>query len=173
MPEPPVFEAQASEALPRVAIRLLKGVIYRRDDEELWQSLVDIQASVRGYVEILNLRLELNEGEGYAYLRSRDETGEEQEDKLPQLILRHPLSYQVSLVLALLRKRLVEFDAAGGDTRLVLTRDEILDMVRVFLPDSSDEVRLKKRLNEHLSRIVKLGFLRRMASAASNAQSTF
>ena len=41
----------------------------------------------------------------------------------------------MSLLLALLRKKLAEFDASGGDTRLVLSRDEIVELVRVFLPE--------------------------------------
>ncbi len=55
-------------------------------------------------------------------------------DSLPRLIPRRALSFHVSLLLALLRKKLAEFDAQGGDTRLMLTREQIVEMVRVFLP---------------------------------------
>ncbi len=153
-----------SDPLSPLAIRLLKGVVYRSGNEELWFSLVNIQSRVRDYFTVLNLRLVLNEAEGYAYLRSRDDDGQDQESPLPPLITRQPLSYPVSLLLALLRKRLVQHDAVGGDTRLVLTRGQVLEMQRVFMPDSSDEVRLQKRLNENLNKIARLGFLRRMAT---------
>jgi len=162
-----------SDPLPPVAIRLLKGVVHRRDNEGLWQSLVRIQSRVRDHFSVLNLRLVLNEAEGYAYLRTRDDIDEDQESQVPPLITRQPLSYPVSLLLALLRKRMVEDDAAGGGTRLVLTRDKILEMERVFLPDSTDEVKDKKRLTDNLSKIVRLGFLRRMASNASSAEPTY
>ncbi len=162
-----------SDPLPLVAIRLLKGVVYRRDNEELWHSLVSIQSRVRDHFSVLNLRLVLNEAEGYAYLRTRDDIDEDQESQVPPLITRQPLSYPVSLLLALLRKRMVEDDAAGGGTRLVLTRDKILEMERVFLPDSTDEVKDKKRLTENLNKIVRLGFLRRMASNASGGEPTY
>ena len=160
----------SKDVLPRLVIPLFKGVVHRRDDEVLWQSLVDIQARVRDYVSVLNLQLVIDESEGFAFLRTRPQADEPSEDRLPQLIARHPLSYPVSLLLALLRKRLVEFDAAGGDPRLVMTRDEVLEMVRVFLPDTSNEVNLKRRLNENLNRIVKLGFLRRLSSSAPGVQ---
>ena len=163
MPEH-VGDSPSSDPLPPLAIRLLKGVVYRRDNEEQWHSLVNIQSRVRDHFDVLNLRLVLNEVEGYAYLRTRDDEDNDEESRLPTLIVRQPLSFPVSLLLALLRKRLAEYDAAGGGTRLVLTRDQVLEMQRVFLPDSSDEVKLKKRLTENLNKIVRLGFLRRMAA---------
>jgi hypothetical protein len=88
--------------------------------------------------------------------------------KLPRLIARRPLSFPVSLLLALLRKKLVEFDASGSDTRLVLTRDEIVELVRVFLPESSNEAKLIDQIETHLNKIVELGFLRRLKTSLSN-----
>lgn len=46
--------------------------------------------------------------------------------------------------------------------RLVLTRDEIIDLVRVFLPEGSNEVRLADQLDAYLNKIEELGFLRRL-----------
>ena len=51
-------------------------------------------------------------------------------------------------MLALLRKKLAEFDASGGDTRLVLSRDEIVELVRVFLPNGPNEARLIDQMEE-------------------------
>lgn len=82
--------------------------------------------------------------------------------ELPRLVVRRPLSYPVSLLLALLRKRLAEHDASGGDPRLILTRDDIAELVRLFLPESGDEVRFLDRLDAHIGRVVDLGFLRRL-----------
>ena len=109
-----VDESAAKDPLPRLVIPLLKGIVHRRDDEARWQSLLDMQARVRDYVGVLNLRLIIDESEGYAFLRSRPPQEGSPEETLPQLVTHHQLSYRVSLILALLRKRLVEFDAAGG-----------------------------------------------------------
>ena len=68
----------------------------------------------------------------------------------------------MSLIVALLRKKLAEFDARSGDTRLVLGREEIVDLVRVFLPETANEARLMDRLDAHINKIVDLGFLRRL-----------
>jgi hypothetical protein len=156
----------ATHDLSAVVIPLLKGVIYRETESSLWTSLYKLQARVRDYVAVLDLELILDDAEGYAFLRSRtrlaDETEEPSAAKLPRLIARRPLSFPVSLLLALLRKKLAEFDASGGDTRLVLSRDQIVEMTRVFLPEHSNEAKLVDQLESHLGKIVELGFLRRL-----------
>lgn len=156
--------------LSALAITLLKGVIYRETNERLWASLLELQAHIRDYVAVLGLELVLDEAEGYAFAKSRADLSGELENseaaKLPRLIARRPLSFPVSLLLALLRKKLAESDAGGGDTRLVLTRDEIVEIVRVFLPQSTNEARLVDQLDTHVNKIVELGFLRRMKTTS-------
>ena len=152
------------DPLPALVVPLLKGVLYQESDAALFGTLLDLQARVRDYVAVLDLELVLDEAEGYAFLRSRPEATEAPETgvRTPRLVARRPLSFHVSLILALLRKKLAEFDAGGGDARLVLSRDEIVEMVRVFLPESTNEARVVERIDAHLNRIVDLGFLRRM-----------
>lgn len=154
--------------LSALVIQLLKGVIYQETDPGLWGALLNLQGRVRDYVAVLGLELVLDEAEGYAFLRSRQLAEDEPAAKLPRLVARRPLSFPVSLLLALLRKKLAEFDAGGGDTRLVLTRDEIVDLIRVFLPESSNEAKLIDHLDAQLNKIVDLGFLRRLKGATAN-----
>jgi hypothetical protein len=86
----------------------------------------------------------------------------EGEPELPRLVPRRPLGFQVSLLLVLLRKKLAESDAQGDNTRIILSRERIADLVRVFLPDSGNEARLMDRLDAHLNKVVEMGFLRRL-----------
>lgn len=151
------------DPLPRVLVALMKGVVYREGDAGLWQSLESLQARVHDYVSVLNLQLMLDEGEGYAYLQQRPATEDGDtagEAELPRLVARRQLSYPVSLLLALLRKRLAEFDAMSGDARLILSRDDIVDLMRLFAPDVSNEARLTDRIDAHITKVVDLGFLR-------------
>lgn len=157
--------------LSRLMVLLLKGVLYREDDERLWANLLRLQARVREQAGVLLLELVLDEAEGYAFLKSRPQGDEPEADaSMPRLVARRPLSYPVSLLLALLRKRMAEFDAGGGDTRLILTRDEIVELMRVFLPDGTNEARLVDQVDANISKIVDLGFLRRLKPAAGNPQ---
>lgn len=155
--------------LPTVAIALLKGVVYRDGNERLWGDLLELQAHVRDYVAVLGLELVVDEAEGYAFVKSRAEQdiGEEGDQaKLPRLIVRRPLSFPVSLLLALLRKKLAEWDAGAGETRLVLTREDIVELVRVFLPASTNEARFVDQIDTHVNKIVELGFLRKMKTTS-------
>jgi hypothetical protein len=169
--ETPPSALPAVPDLSQLMVHLLKGVLYRDDDERLWASLLRLQARVREQAAVLLLDLVLDEAEGYAYLKSRPDPDEaEGGPRLPRLVARRPLSYPVSLMLALLRKRMAEFDTSGGDTRLVLSRDEIADLMRVFLPDGTNEARLIDQVDATISKVVDLGFLRRLKPAAGSAQ---
>jgi hypothetical protein len=154
--------ASPSADLSTVLIPLLKGVTYRADDAAHWSALLQLQGRVRDHVAVLGLELMLDEAEGYAFLRSRPEPEDDAAPKLPRLVARRPLSFPVSLLLALLRKKLAEFDAAGSDTRLILSREQVLEMLRVFLPEGSNEARLIDQVDTQLNRIADLGFVRRL-----------
>ena len=185
--EQPTPGSTPGDALSGIVVPLLKGVVYRDNDAAVWNGLVQGQAQVRDYVAVLGLELMLDEAEGHAFLRSRPDGdapaaagsgGASEGTAPPRLVARRPLSFPVSLLLALLRKKLAEFDAGGGETRLVLTRDEIVEMVRVFLPETSNEARLIDRIDANLNRVVELGFLRRMrtgptAQTRTGARMTF
>lgn len=149
--------------LSKLLIGLLKNVMYRESDEHQWATLLNLQARVRDYVTVLNLELVLDEAEGYAYLKSRSVTDDaDPATQLPRLVARRPLSFAVSLLLALLRKKLAEFDAGGGDTRLVLSRDDIVELVRVFLPAGPNEARLIDQIETTINKVVDLGFLQKL-----------
>ena len=157
-----IAAATTSADLSSVVVPLLKGVCYREGDAGLWNGLLELQARVRDYVAVLGLVLVLDEAEGYAFLRARPEDEGDDAPKLPRLIARRPLSFPVSLLLALPRKKLAESDAGGGDTRLVLTREQIAELIRVFLPSGSNEAKATDQIETHINKIVELGFLRRL-----------
>lgn len=148
--------------LSAVVIPLLKGVLYRESDPKLWNALLDLQPRVRDYIAVLGLELLVDEAEGYAFVRSRTDEDAEAGPALPRLVARRPLSFPVSLLLALLRKKLAEFDASGADTRLILNREEVAELLRVFLPTGSNEAKLIDQIDTHLNKIAELGFVRRL-----------
>jgi hypothetical protein len=169
--ETPPGAPPAVPELSQLMVHLLKGVLYREDDERLWASLLRLQARVREQAAVLLLDLVLDEAEGHAFLKSRPDPDEaEGALRLPRLVARRPLSYPVSLMLALLRKRMAEFDAGGGDTRLVLSREDIAELMRVFLPDGTNEARLIDQVDATITKVVELGFLRRLKPAAGAGQ---
>jgi len=153
----------SGDRLPWVLIPLMKGVLYRENDPLLWQSLLELQGRVRDQVAPLGLELVVDESEGYAYLKQAPNP----EVELPRLVPRRPLSFQVSLLIALLRKKLVELDAGGTETRLILSREQIVELVRLFLPDTANEARLLERIDTQINKVVEMGFLRRLRGKES------
>ena len=155
--------------LSTLVVPLLKGVLYQESDAGLWNALLTLQTRVRDYVAVLGLDLVLDESEGYAFLRSRVLADDDEAARLPRLVARRPLSYSVSVLLALLRKKLAEFDASAGDTRLVLSHEEIADLLRVFVAQTSNEAKLMDQVDTHIKKIIELGFLRSLKVQAGQA----
>lgn len=153
-----------------VIVSLMRGVIYRDEDPVLWQTLSQHQFTVINYVRVIGLSLQIDESEGFAYLSQdsqEDEPADEvtqagQDRHLPRLIQSRPLSYPVSLLCVLLRKRLVEHDAGGDQPRLIITREEMVEMLRLFLPQQSNEARIVEKIDANIHVIESLGFLRKL-----------
>ena len=154
-------EHTALLALSPVLITLFKGVLYEDQSPNLWRSLLELQGRVRDHAGVFGLELMLDEAEGFAYLRQRPA---DDEPELPKLVQRRQLGYSVSLLLALLRKKLAEHDASGGDARLILSSEQIVDLVQVFMPAGTNEARLVDRIDADVNKVVELGFLRRLRS---------
>ena len=156
------MEAPQGNELPSILVGLLKGVMYREQAPALWRDLLNLQGSARDHLRLLGLDLIIDEAEGYAFLRQSDLDASDTDEGMPRLIPRRPLSYPVSLLLVLLRKRLAQHDSQGGETRLVLSHEQLLDMMRVFLASGTNEAKLADQLARHVARVEELGFLRRM-----------
>ena len=146
--------------------QLMKGVVYRETHDRAWRNLLQLQPQARDFAAVLGLEVVIDEAEGYAFCRQRPDPDGDGDDRAPpRLVPRRSLSFHVSLLLALLRKKLAEFDAQGGDTRLMLSRDQIGEMIRVFLPATSNEARLTDQIDAHINKAVELGFLRQAKNA--------
>lgn len=145
-------------AVAAAIIRLMQGVVYRDSDEDTWLTLERQGAGVRDHFATIGVDVVIDDVEGYAFLRSRP--AEDGEEDLPRLVRRRALTYNVSLLLVLLRKRLVEFETTGSDGRLVLTTEQIVEMLRLFQADSSNDARVVDQAETTIKKAAELGFLR-------------
>jgi hypothetical protein len=147
-------------AVASAIIRLMQGVVYRESDEAMWLTLERSGAGVRDHFATIGVDVVVDDDEGYAYLRSRPDV--EGAEALPRLVRRRALPYNVSLLLVLLRKRLVEFETAGSDGRLVLTTEQIVEMLRLFQADSTNDARVVDQASRTIAKAADLGFLRQL-----------
>ena len=160
--------------LSLVVVQLMKGAVYRESHEAAWRQLQVLAPRVRDYLAVLGLTVIVDDAEGYAFLRSVEfedtesspsARSDDRESAIPRLIPRRSLSFPVSLLLALLRKKMVEFDATDSNSRLILTRTQIIDLLRVFLPPGRHETRLLETIDAQINKTIELGFLRRVKGA--------
>ncbi|WP_102141918.1 DUF4194 domain-containing protein [Mycobacterium hubeiense] len=150
----------SDRAVAAAIIRLMQGVVYRDSDEDSWLTLERLGAGVRDHFATIGVDVVVDDAEGYAYLRSRPE--EDGEEALPRLVRRRALTYNVSLLLVLLRKRLVEFETSGGEGRLVLSTDQIVETLRLFQAESTNDARVVDQAETTIKKAAELGFLRQL-----------
>lgn len=141
-------------------IRLMRGVVYRESDEDTWLTLERSGAGVRDHFAAIGVEVVVDDVEGYAYLRSRPEA--DGEEAMPRLVRRRALTYNVSLLLVLLRKRLLEFETSGSEGRLVLSTDQLVELLRTFQAESANEARIVDQAERTITQAADLGFLRQL-----------
>ena len=146
------------DRLPVILINLMRGVLYREDDQKRWQDLLELQGAAQDYLCVVGLELCLFEDEGFAFLKNREKVDEEPD--LPQLITRRQLSYTVSLLLAQLRRSLAEHDASSGEERLIIDKEEIIGRLGTFFETGSNEVKFIRKIDAALQKVSELGFIR-------------
>lgn len=140
-------------------LKLLQGVIYY--DDKQWEQLISYATPIQRHFAAIGLRLHLDEAEGYAYLTQPDD--EESAANLPRLVRRIPLTYDATLLCVLLRESLQQFDARSPDEpRHVLSRAQIQEMMRLFLPEQADMTRLERRVDSAIRQIENVGFLKKL-----------
>ena len=142
-------------------VLLFKGLFYQNDNEKAWDELVgNSYGSISDYFATIGLEPVVDEAEGYAYLRQKERS--EEEADLPRLIPSRELGYKVSLLLVLLRKRLADFDMQNESTRAIITREEILEQLLLFMPQAFNEVKLRRELESTVKKVEDLGFLKKL-----------
>ena len=149
---------------------LLKNYIDREDDKQLFESLVRQEREVEEFCRRLFLRLVVDHESGYAYVRSltEEELPQNAGQRPPQLLTKRALPFYDSMILILLRQRLLEFELSGQFGRLVLERAEILTMVKTFVHNVNNDKRLDDNLNKAIDNLCSLGLLGKNKSAAAS-----
>ncbi len=156
-----------------VIVRLIGGPLYS-SDTDLWRILRTETDTVRDHFQRMGLEVTMDEEGGYAFLRQAEETEEaadpeNNEAPLPRLMRRTPLSYHQTLLLVLLRERLIQHDqSADGEEYLHLDQNQLLDLQRPYFPDATNEKKVEDRMVRTISRLVDLGVLRRLKNRSED-----
>lgn len=149
-----------------VLARLLLGPMYREDSDQ-WETLRAERQTISQYFREIGQELVVDEAEGYAFLRQIEIDGV---DRVPRIGRRQPLGYTATLLLVCLREELARFDAAPNDSsRLVLTREQLRELVGQFLRETGNQIRDQRTIDTAINRVEELGFLRSFGTSESDS----
>lgn len=168
-------------SLSHAIVALMKGVVYKDKHPRHWTTILGSFAAINSHFVFVGLELFLDESEGFAFLKQIP--NEDDPDPLPRLIPKRPLGFLTSLICVLLRKRLAEHDASTSEPRLIMTEEDVFDMVKAFIPEKTNEAKLHDDIRRNITKVAEMGFLdelkkaeettyevRRIIKAAFNAE---
>lgn len=148
-----------------VLARLLVEPLYR-EDEAMWRVLLSELDHVAHYFRQIGQELVVDPSEGYAFIRQIEPEGGE---RVPHVSRRQPLGFVTTLLLVCLREELARFDAAPqSSTRLVMTRQQLRELVGQFLRETNNQIRDLRAIDTAIGRVVDLGFLRQFGASESD-----
>lgn len=134
-------------------INLLQGVVRKEDNAEIWNTIRSQQFRIDEYMEKIGLSLVIDDEGGVAFLKQRDD------DVLPHLVKKQPLTFRMSLFLALLRNEINEYDSGSGEGALVIREEEMVRRMKPYFPDVSDEVKFINSIDRCFSKALEMKIL--------------
>lgn len=151
----------------KAIVLLLKKTVENNSPE--WNNILAFRGDIQKYLSVIGLELVLKEEEGFAYVKQIVM----EDDTTLSLVQRRQLSYEVSIILIVLRQMLEDFDNNPTDTHSTerfVSANEIKDEVRLFLPEKYNKVKLEKELDTHIRNVEKLGFLEEVRSNGNDTR---
>lgn len=137
-------------------VKLLRGVIENNDT--VWQDILMYQSEIQDYLSVIGLELIIEKEDGYAFVRQKNNEA----DALMSLVSRRRLTFEVSVVLIVIRQILEEFDSNPLESQSndkYISAADIKEEVELFLPEKYNRVKFMKELDKYIERVVELGFL--------------
>lgn len=134
-------------------IDLLQGVVRKEENAEVWNTVRSQQFRIDEYMEKIGLSLVIDDDGGFAFLKQRED------DALPHLVKKQPLTFRMSLFLALLRNEINEYDSGNGEGSLVIREEDMVRRMKPYFPDVSDEVKFTNSIDRCFSKAKEMKIL--------------
>lgn len=160
------MQPQPPQPYAPVIIKLLQGAIY--SDDPHWERLQSYLIPIKEYFAKIGLYVQNYDTEGFAYLEQLDPEPEERTEPLPRLTVRRQLSFKVTVFCVLLRDQLRQFDASDATGRLVLSIEQIRDLLQPYLPEENNEDRFRREVEGLVKQTSEFGFLKRLSGQDEN-----
>lgn len=156
---------KSSQEFSTTLVALLKGFVVESTNTKIYQYILDNQLVIEDYVSRIGLSLMIQEEDRVAYLRQR--VYENEEEFIPRIVSRRPLSYGASVLLVLLRKEVIEINQNESDSRVIISRDDIIDKIKPYIFSTNDEAKRDREIDRHIQTINDLGFIRLLKGSST------
>ncbi|RYZ90747.1 MAG: DUF4194 domain-containing protein [Proteobacteria bacterium] len=160
------MESIARAPYANVIIKLLQGPVYS-EDKTPWAMLMNNQTSVMAFFARIGLDVVISETDGFARVL-QPEAPEDDPDPLPRLMRRVSLNYETTLLAAILREMLDEFDVLSDSPKLFLTQKDIKERIELFYRDQSNRSKLWKDLAKPINSLTSIGVLKLISDDENN-----
>jgi hypothetical protein len=119
------------------AVKLLQGAVYM-DDAKGWDIILSNRSRLESYFGRLGLVMVIDEPEGFAYLRQLEEHEfPDGYDRMPKLIRKSRLGYDLTLFCILLRDELRRHEEQGAEAgKCIADLDDLFARLRELMPDA-------------------------------------
>lgn len=142
---------------------LMSGVVYSNEKHRVYQNVLAKRSALLGKFKEMGLYLEIDEAEGYAYLRSRRADEYDEEDVLPPRLLKQvQLPFITSFLIMQLRQKVLEFDRSA-EPHYILSFEEIYQLMEVYFKPNGDEGVKRRTISGQLTRLTELGLIRKVS----------
>lgn len=148
-----------------VCIKLLQGSIIKRSEhDKLWNLLLRDRLHIDNYFSTIGVTLLVEESDGYAFLRQKNENIDEDFEQLPKLIRRRSLSVEESFLCVILREALDLFESSDDFSDIfTMEESEIMERLRNYSPEYTDELKFKSKIRQYLNKLEELGYVENLS----------
>lgn len=148
-----------------VCIKLLQGPIIKRSEhDKLWNLLLRDRLHIDNYFSTIGVTLLVEEADGYAFLRQKNENLDEDFEQLPKLIRRRSLSVEESFLCVILREALDLFESSDNFSDIfTMEENEIMERLRNYSSEYTDELKFKSKIRQYLNKLEELGYVENLS----------
>lgn len=148
-----------------VCIKLLQGpVIKKNEQDKIWNLLLRNRLYIDNYFSTIGITLLVEESDGYAFLRQKNENIDEDFEPLPRLIRKVRLSVEESFLCVILREGLDYFESSDDFSEIfTMKENEIMERLKNYSPEYTDELKFQNKLQQYLNKLEDLGYIENLS----------
>ncbi len=152
-----------------ICVRLLQGPIFEEDNKDLFERLRLWNKEINSYFNIIGLKLFYSDEIDYSYLEQIEDEDGNVINNFNRLLKRHPLTYEASLILVILREELDKFEIENlNSENLILKESDIVDLIEPYYKETSDKVKFRDLISTNLNYIANMSLIKRVNTSDEN-----